>query len=160
MATEQRPGIHVRQAAPGDLETLMEFNAAMAWETEGKALDPARLRAGVAAGLEPDGRGFYLVAEVSGRVVGQLLVTTEWSDWRNGDFWWMQSVYVDPGHRRLGVYRTLHSHVQEEARRKDEVCGLRLYVDRDNHVARQVYASLGMHDSRYDMLEIDFVLEN
>ena len=160
MAKDQHLGIHVRQAAPGDLETLMEFNAAMAWETEGKALDPARLRAGVAAGLEPDGRGFYLVAEVSGRVVGQLLVTTEWSDWRNGDFWWIQSVYVAPGHRRLGVYRTLHSHVQEEARRRDNVCGLRLYVDRDNHVARQVYASLGLHDSRYDMLEIDFVLEN
>ena len=160
MATEQRPGIHVRQAAPGDLETLMEFNAAMAWETEGKALDPARLRAGVAAGLEPDGRGFYLVAEVSGRVVGQLLVTTEWSDWRNGDFWWIQSVYVAPDHRRLGVYRTLHRHVQAEARRRDNVCGLRLYVARDNHVARQVYDSLGMQDAGYYMLEIDFVLEH
>lgn len=160
MATEQHPEIRVRRAASGDLETLVEFNAAMAWETEGKTLDPARLRAGVTAVLEHEARGFYLVAELSGRIVGQLLVTTEWSDWRNGDFWWIQSVYVGPGHRRLGVYRTLHRHVQAEARRRDDVCGLRLYVDRDNHVARQVYASLGMQDSGYDMLEIDFVLEH
>tara|TARA_B100000315_G_scaffold240093_1_gene259572 strand:- start:340 stop:846 length:507 start_codon:yes stop_codon:yes gene_type:complete len=160
MATDQSPEICVRQASSDDMETLVEFNAAMARETEGKALDLARLRAGVAAGLEQDGRGFYLVAELSGQVVGQLLVTTEWSDWRNADFWWIQSVYVDPGHRRLGVYRTLHSHVLVEARRRHGVCGLRLYVDRDNHVARQVYAGLGMQYSRYDMLEIDFVLEH
>jgi GNAT superfamily N-acetyltransferase len=158
MAKQQHPEIRVRRAVSGDLNTLVEFNAAMAWETEGKTLDPARLRAGVAAVLEQDALGFYLVAERSGRVVGQLLVTTEWSDWRNGIFWWIQSVYVEAGHRRLGVYRTLHSHLQAEARRRDNVCGLRLYVDRDNHVARQVYGSLGMRDAHYDMLEIDFVL--
>ncbi len=159
MAKDQHPEVCVRRAVNGDLNTLVEFNAAMAWETEGKTLDLARLRDGVTAVLEQDALGFYLVAELSGRVVGQLLVTTEWSDWRNGLFWWIQSVYVEAGHRQLGVYSTLHRHVQAEARRQDNVCGLRLYVDRDNHVARQVYDSLGMQNAHYDMLEIDFVLE-
>jgi GNAT superfamily N-acetyltransferase len=160
MEREQRPEICVRRATSGDLNTLVEFNAAMALETEGKTLDLARLRDGVVAVLEQNALGFYLVAELSGQVVGQLLVTTEWSDWRNGIFWWIQSVYVEAGHRRLGVYSTLHAHVQAEARSQNNVCGLRLYVDRDNRVARQVYDNLGMQDTHYDMLEVDFVLEH
>ena len=87
-----------------------------------------------------------------------MLITTEWSDWRNGYFWWIQSVYVDAEYRRRGVYRALDSHVHAEARRRGDVCGLRLYVERNNHVAQQVYSSLDMHRSHYDLFEVDFVL--
>ena len=86
------------------------------------------------------------------------MITYEWSDWRNGCFWWIQSVYVHPDHRRRGVYRALDAHVRAEAKRDGNVCGLRLYVDRDNHVAQSVYASLEMQHSHYDLYEIDFVL--
>ena len=150
--------IRVRKATPQDLDTLVEFNAAMARESEGRALEPDRVRAGVGAVLGQEGLGVYYLAETAGQVAGQLLVTTEWSDWRNGHFWWIQSVYVVPGYRRRGVYRMLHNHVLAEAKRRGDVCGLRLYVDRDNHVAQRVYASLDMHHSRYDLFEMDFVL--
>ena len=145
----------MRRATRGDLETLVAFNAAMARETEGKALDLGRLRAGVEAVLGDARRGFYLVAETAGQVVGQLLVTAEWSDWRNTYFWWVQSVYVSPDYRRRGVYRALDSHIRAEARRRGDICGVRLYVERANHVARQAYTSLGMTRSRYDLYEID-----
>ncbi len=150
--------IQVRRATRQDMDVLVEFNAAMALETEKKILDLDRLSEGVAAVFEREGRGFYYLAELSGRAVGQLLVTTEWSDWRNGDFWWIQSVYVHADYRRRGVYRTLHNHVLAEARLRPDVCGLRLYVDRDNRRAQSVYASLEMRQARYDLWEIDFVL--
>ena len=158
MAENQSSEIQVRRATLKDLKILVEFNAAMAQETESKTLEPERLRAGVAALLNDAGRGFYLVAEDSGRVVGQLFITTEWSDWRNAYFWWIQSVYVTPEFRRRGVYRKLHNHVIAESRTQSDVCGLRLYVDRDNSVAQQVYANLEMRHSHYDLWEIDFVL--
>ncbi len=150
--------IVVRNATQADLNTLVTFNAAMAMETEGKTLDLEILKKGVSAVLGQDGLGFYFMAEVEGRPVGQFLITTEWSDWRNGYFWWIQSVYVDAEYRRQGVYRALDSHVHSEARRRGDVCGLRLYVERNNHVAQQVYSRLDMHRSHYDLFEIDFVL--
>jgi len=148
--------ILVRRASIADLDTVAIFNSAMAQETEGKNLNQARLRAGVEAVLQREALGFYLVAEVAGEVVGQLLITTEWSDWRNGYFWWVQSVYVAPEHRRRGVYRALHNHVRKEALNRQDVCGVRLYVDRDNHIAQQVYRHLGMSRSHYDLYEIEF----
>ncbi len=146
----------MRRAVPEDMESIVRFNAAIALETEGKVLDAEQLREGVAAMFKRHGLGFYCVAESSGRVVGQLMITTEWSDWRNSHYWWIQSVYVDTGHRRLGVYRTLHSFVVAEAREKGGVQGLKLYVDRDNKPAQSVYASLAMSHSHYDLWEIDF----
>jgi len=146
----------VRRATPEDLDTLVRFNAAMAEETEGKALELARLRSGVAALFQDPNRGFYLVAEIGGQVAGQLLVTTEWSDWRNAFFWWIQSVYVAPVYRRRGVYRALHRYLQAEAQRHGDICGLRLYVERSNQVAQRVYSSLGMARSHYDLYEIEF----
>ena len=158
MAKDNSLEIRVRRAIPDDLDTVVGFNAALAWESEGKTLDLQRLRTGVTAVVNREDLGSYFMAETEGQVVGQLLITTEWSDWRNGYFWWIQSVYVAPGYRRRGVYRALDGHVRAQAHQRGDVCGLRLYVDRDNHVARQVYASLGMQASQYDMLEIDFVL--
>ncbi len=156
--SDARLEIVVRNATRDDLNTLVKYNAAMAEETEGKTLDLELLSKGVSAVLGQDSLGFYLMAEADGRPVGQLLITTEWSDWRNGYFWWIQSVYVDAQYRRQGVYRALHSHVHAEARRRGDVCGLRLYVERNNHIAQQVYSRQDMHRSHYDLLEIDFVL--
>ena len=158
MAAFHRWDLVVRRATLQDMDMLVEFNFALALESEGKTLDQRRLRDGVAPLFDGDDRGFYLVAEAEGRVVGQLLITYEWSDWRNAYFWWIQSVYVASEWRRRGVYRRLHDYVLDEARRREDVCGVRLYVDRDKHVAQQVYSNLGMDRSHYDMFEIDFVL--
>ena len=152
------PEIQIRKARPADLETLVSFNAAMAKETENRSLDPDQLTKGTKAVFESLDKGFYLVAEADGRIVGTLLITFEWSDWRNGTFWWIQSVYVRPGWRRWGIYRTMHEWVYNAARSSPDVCGIRLYVHRANEPAQMTYASLGMAVTQYDLLESDFVL--
>ena len=146
----------IRRATPHDLETIVRLNSAMALETEERVLDPDTLREGVGRLLSDDIRGFYLVAESAGQIVGQLMVTFEWSDWRNAYFWWIQSVYVAPEFRRKGVYRLLESSVKSQALQKGDVCGIRLYVDRDNLVAQRVYTNLGMNHARYDLFEVEF----
>ena len=156
--------IQVRPARPDDLEQLVGFNAAMALETEGLELDPERLRSGVAAVLAPPEtggpeRGSYHVAEADGAVVGALMVTREWSDWRNGWFWWIQSVYVTPEHRRRGVLSALYERVLAQARGTPGVAGVRLYVERSNARARRAYERLGMSTSSYRLLEVDLVLD-
>ena len=143
--------VRVREAGMADINVLVEFNAAMALETEGKTLDPPVLSAGVAAVIAEPKRGFYLVAELEREVVGCLLITYEWSDWRNGDWWWFQSVYVHPDHRRGGVFRALYDEVERLARVRGDVVGLRLYVERDNTRAQKTYASLGMSESAYKL---------
>ncbi|HEX9742398.1 MAG TPA: GNAT family N-acetyltransferase [Nitrospiraceae bacterium] len=152
----------VRQATGEDLDTLVRFSAAMAMETEGRRLDESRLRQGTQAVLESPARGFYTVAELAGRsprlVVGQLLVTFEWSDWRNATFWWIQSVYVDSAWRRRGVYRQMHEGILRQARQQGDVCGVRLYVEGENAVAKTVYAKVGLNVSSYHVFEDDFVL--
>ena len=128
----------------------------MAQETEGLALDADVVRPGVAAVLADDALGFYLVAEVDGQAAGQLMVTYEWSDWRNGLFWWIQSVYVRLEFRRRGVYSALHRQVTQAAQEAGGVCGIRLYVEQDNTIAQQVYESLEMHRTRYQLYEVEF----
>jgi GNAT superfamily N-acetyltransferase len=108
--------------------------------------------------LQDPSHGFYVVADAGREIAGALLITYEWSDWRNGRFWWIQSVYVPSDYRRRGVYRALEAYVKAEAEAQGDVCGFRLYVEKNNHVAQQVYANLGMVQSDYDLLEIDFVL--
>ncbi len=152
----------VRLARPGDVNALVNFSAAMAIETEGRTLDTERLRRGTLAVLKSPARGFYLVAELPEGsltvVVGQLLVTYEWSDWRNATFWWIQSVYVHPNWRRHGVYRRMHESVLAQARAQEEVCGVRLYVEASNTVAQTVYRRVGLSPSPYQVFETDFVL--
>ena len=138
--------IVLRQATPADRPTLAEYNRRLAWETEHKTLDADTLAAGVAAVLEDVSRGVYYVAEEAGEVVGQLMITTEWSDWRNGWFWWIQSVYVREDYRRRGVFRALYDHALAEAKRRGDVVGLRLYVERENLRAQQTYRDLGMEE--------------
>ena len=142
----------IRPALRPDLPQLVAWNAAMAWETEHKALDPLLLERGMAAVLDEPRRGFYLVAELAGVAVGCLLVTYEWSDWRCGDFWWIQSVYVAAEARRRGVFRALHSAVAQRAREAGAV-GLRLYVETENQHAQATYAGLGMQRCHYLMYE-------
>jgi ribosomal protein S18 acetylase RimI-like enzyme len=149
--------ITIRSAAPTDLEIVAASNAAMALETEGRALDGPTIRRGVAALLADPGKGFYLLAERGGAVVGQLMVTFEWSDWRAGTFWWIQSVYVAPAARRAGVYRALYRRLLAMAREDGGVCGIRLYVDRANARAQATYAALGMERAHYELYEVDFV---
>ncbi|HSA91351.1 MAG TPA: GNAT family N-acetyltransferase [Burkholderiales bacterium] len=145
--------MRIRVATSGDAATLIDFNAAMARETENKELLPEVIGAGVRSLLGNPASGFYVVAEEDGRLVGSLMVTREWSDWRNGDFWWIQSVYVRPEARRRGVYRNLYRHVQELAASDPGVCGFRLYVDRENAAAQGTYGALGMKATRYLVFE-------
>lgn len=148
--------LNIRAAVAGDAAIIAEFNTAMAWESEGIALDGATLRAGVSAALADPAKAFYLLAEVSGNPVGQLMVTTEWSDWRNGWIWWIQSVYVKPERRRQGVYRRLYRRLQEIAAERGDIRGMRLYVMRENWRAKRTYESLGMSHSEYDLYESEF----
>ena len=153
MSAEQEAP-RLRSASPADVPVIAAFNAAMARETEGKELDPARLEAGVRGLLDEESRGFYLLAERGGELVGQLMVTYEWSDWRNGTFWWIQSVFVAAPHRRSGVYRALHDEVQRRAREAG-ACGLRLYVEQENAAAQATYRALGMDATRYLLFEVE-----
>ena len=150
--------ISIRAARPTDLEFLVDGNARMAAETEDRELDRELLAEGVAAVFADHRRGHYYVADDGEDPVGQLLVTREWSDWRCGWFWWIQSVYVVPEARGRGIYSQLYAHLTELARRDPEVCGLRLYVDQGNSHASMVYQRLGMKDSGYRVYEEDFRL--
>jgi len=154
--------LRIRDAEPADAALLAHWAQAMAWETEHKRLDEATVRAGVEAGLADAARARYFIAmqdapvagrETIGVAVGTLMLTREWSDWRNGDWWWIQSVYVAPEHRRQGVFAALYRHVEALARAAPEVIGLRLYVERANATAQRTYAALGMQDAGYAIYE-------
>lgn len=152
----------VRRARPDDASAIVSFSAAMALETEGRHLDRTRLREGTITVLESSAHGYFMVAELTHhdevQLAGQLMVTYEWSDWRNAAFWWIQSVYVDPKWRRRGIFRRMHQTVIQEARVRPDVCGVRLYVDKDNPIAQAAYERLGLIRSAYQIYESDFVL--
>jgi len=158
--------LRIRDADPEDTALLAQWAQAMAWETERKRLDPDTVRAGIAAGLADPAKARYFIAmhdaDVAGREtigvpVGTLMLTTEWSDWRNGDWWWIQSVYVPPEQRRRGVFAALYRHVEQRARDAPGVVGLRLYVEQHNAAAQRTYAMLGMRDAGYAIYEQLFV---
>jgi GNAT superfamily N-acetyltransferase len=144
----------VRSATPDDAPVVIDFNCRLAQESEGKTLDPTLINPGVRAALADPNKALYFVAvDDNSHIVGQMMITFEWSDWRNGWFWWIQSVYVKPEARRRGVFRALYEHVRAEAARRTDVIGLRLYVDNDNVHAQQTYLRLGMVRSNYFVLE-------
>jgi len=145
--------LHLRRGELRDADAIARFNAQMAFETEGKELIPGVIAAGVRRLVETPSLGFYLVAEHEDRVIAGLMVTNEWSDWRNGLFWWIQSVYVEKAFRRQGVYRRMYEKVRELATADAGVCGFRLYVEKDNEVAHATYASLGMKETDYLLYE-------
>jgi ribosomal protein S18 acetylase RimI-like enzyme len=143
----------IRRALSQDVTELAEFNTSTALETEGIELIPEVATAGVRAMIDNPQMGFYLVVELDNEIQASLMVTTEWSDWRNGMFWWVQSVYVRPPYRRQGLYRELYARVKELAEQEPAVCGFRLYVERDNVNAQKTYQSLGMLETDYKLFE-------
>ncbi len=146
--------LQIRPACQEDLPILIDFNCRLAWETEGKTLPAATIEAGVRAMLADPAKGRYFVAEWKDEVVGQLGITLEWSDWRNGNFWWIQSVYIRTDVRRKGVFRSLFEFVRTAAERESEVIGIRLYVEEENLSAQATYRSLGMSKTHYQLMEI------
>lgn len=146
----------VRDAKPSDVTFLVESNAHMALETEQKTLSRVTLERGINAVFDHPDRGYYLIAERAGQPVGCLLVTFEWSDWRNGQWWWIQSVYVVSAARRSGVFRALYAEVERRAKDVASVIGLRLYVERDNARAQSTYRASGMEETSYRLMEMAF----
>ena len=145
--------VFCRPAQEGDADTLIQFAMAMARETEQRELSAETISQGVKSLLKNPRYGFYVVAESQSEIAGSLMVTTEWSDWRNGLFWWIQSVYVKPAYRRQGIYRSLYKYIKQRVTREGNVCGLRLYVERKNTVAQSTYQSLGMTETPYKVYE-------
>lgn len=143
----------IRAATIDDCEIISEFNTRLAAETEGKALVPDVIRAGVKTVLSDQRHGRYFVAVSNNLVVGQMSHTREWSDWRNGEIWWLQSVYVRPDFRSQGVFRALYRHVEQLATNSSDVIGLRLYVENHNRKAQDAYLRLGMKDASYAVME-------
>ena len=152
--------ISIRLGEMKDADVLARANIAMAWETEHKRLDPATVARGVRTVLGNPQHGFYVVAIKDGQIAGSLLVTFEWSDWRAGLFWWIQSVYVKPPLRRGGVFKRLYEFVEALAAQRPEVCGIRLYVEQSNHTAKQTYASAGMQETGYRIYEKLFQVDS
>jgi GNAT superfamily N-acetyltransferase len=149
------PGLQIRRARPSDRIVVAEFNRRLAVETEGKRLAAAVLEAGVAAALSDPGRLCYWLAEAGdpAEVLGQAAITTEWSDWRNGWIWWLQSVYVVESHRGRGVFRALFRQIRAEARSQSDVIGLRLYVEDSNESALRTYRALGLEPGGYSLYQ-------
>lgn len=148
--------IHIRDATPDDRAIIAEFNSRLAAETEESPLDPAIIGPGVARILGDGTLGRYWVAEVDGDIAGQIMATCEWSDWRNGMLWWLQSVYVRDEHRRSGVFTALYRHVETLAREAPDVVGIRLYVEKHNTRAQETYARLGMKMTSYRVMQVEF----
>jgi ribosomal protein S18 acetylase RimI-like enzyme len=155
---------NIRLANNQDAPAIAQFNSAMALETEGKRLMPTVIGAGVANLIANPERGFYLVCEDKAGPIASLMITTEWSDWRNGNFWWIQSVYVKPEFRKQGIYRSMYEHLKALSLADGNVCGFRLYVEKDNTTAQKTYRSLGMSETDYLVYEemksgVDFLVK-
>lgn len=150
------PPIEIRQADINDVEIVADFNIALCRETEHRDLDRATVLEGVRRFVSESSRGRYFVAVINGEVVGQTAHTFEWSDWRNGEIWWIQSVYVHPHHRSKGVFTTLFSHIKALGEADADCCGIRLYMEQENHGARVSYQRLGFEQAGYEVFELLF----
>ena len=152
-------GLQIRLATTADIDAIVEMNAEMAREMEGKTLDLARLEKGVAAVVgAPEARlGFYVVAEVSGEAVAVMHVVYEWSPWRNATFWWLANVFVRRDWRRRGVYTAMHGFVESRAANEAGVCGIRLFTTAENDTAQRAYDSVGMTSEAAFFCEVDYV---
>ena len=144
--------ILIREADESDVSTLIKYNRAMAEETENILLDQSILQSGIEKALTLEDC-YYFVAEIDGKIVGQTMITSEWSDWRNGSMWWMQSVYVHPDYRKQGVFQSIFKYIETLAKKNPGIKALRLYVMQDNQAGRSAYQSLGMEDSGYVIYE-------
>lgn len=151
-----KQSIQIERASSEDAEIIARFNQAMALETEDKPLDWDNIYPGVQALLNDESKGFYLVARMDQTVVGCLAITYEWSDWRNGLFWWIQSVFVDEHARGKGVFSAMYGYIKSLASADSGNCGIRLYVEKDNTRAQRTYEKLGMIETEYRLLEEEF----
>jgi GNAT superfamily N-acetyltransferase len=151
-----QPIIETRQAVITDVAAIAGFNIALCRETEGRELDAVTVSEGVRRFVSEPARGRYFVVLLDGEVVGQTAHTFEWSDWRNGEIWWIQSVYVHPQHRGRGVFRALFAHIRQLGETHADCCGIRLYMERDNDSARQSYHRLGFSETGYEVFELLF----
>ena len=147
----------VSQVKICDIDSIVQFQADMAMESEGCVLDKEKVTKGVTAAMLDDSKGIYWVAKYEGRTIGSLMITREWSDWNNEWYWWIQSVYVTPRYRKQGVYKTMYQKVKDAAK-ENNVSQIRLYADKTNLSAQKAYQSLGMHKSHYLMFEEDLGL--
>ena len=145
----------LRRGTLADLDTITRFNMLMAEETENITLDPSTARRGAEALIRDPDRGFYLIAEIDGKAAGQLMITPEWSDWRDQWFWWIQSVYIVPDFRRRGIFATLFNKARDLSKKRGDVAGIRLYVDENNIGAQKTYKALGMEESNYQLYEME-----
>jgi len=152
----KNPSIHIRPAILEDYTLIAENNRKMAWETEEKILEGETIQKGAYEGIKKSNRCRFFLAEIGGKVVGQAMVAYEWSDWRNGEFWWIHSVYVNPENRKQGVFKKIYEFIEALAKSNPEVCGLRLYVENENINAQNVYSKLGLKDARYKIFEKEF----
>ena len=143
----------IRNAIPKDADSIIAFNLAMAQETENRTLEGRIISDGVLRIFDEPDHGFYLVAENREEIIGTLMVTREWSDWRNGEFWWIQSVYIEKKYRRKGIYREMYQFVKKLAGSQTDICGFRLYVEKDNTIAQQTYRNLNMEETPYLLFE-------
>lgn len=150
------PTITIRPAEAADLAIIVDFNLALCRETEGRELDRVTVSEGVRRFVSEPARGRYFVALMDGELVGQTAHTFEWSDWRNGEMWWIQSVYVHPRYRGKGVFRSLCAHIRELGEQDDDCCGIRLYMERENDTARQSYLRIGFRETGYEVMELLF----
>lgn len=142
----------IKQANLADAPVIAEFNCKMAMETENLQLDSSTVGTGVENLMQRPEHGFYIVAKLNDTVCGCLMITREWSDWRNGLFWWIQSVYIEPEYRRQGIFRKMYQFISEYAK-QESVIGLRLYVEQENKIAQKTYNELGMQKSNYQIYE-------
>lgn len=142
----------ITRGAVCDIESIVQFQADMAMESEGCVLDKEKVTKGVTAAMLDDSKGVYWVAKFEKRPIGSLMLTREWSDWNNEWYWWIQSVYVIPEFRRKGVYKAMYQNVKDAAK-ANNVSQIRLYVDKTNVSAQKVYQNLGMQESHYLMFE-------
>jgi ribosomal protein S18 acetylase RimI-like enzyme len=143
----------IRIGKSRDIPIIADYNIAMAMETEGKTLDKEIITAGVNSIINDNSKGVYWVVEIAEELVGQLMITYEWSDWRNGTMWWIQSVYVSEDFRRQGIYTSLYENLINLAKKDEDCCGIRLYVEKQNTRAIETYAKLGMHNAGYEIME-------
>ena len=143
----------IRKGEKKDIDVIAKYNIAMALETENKILDDETITNGVSSIIKDKSKGQYWVMEIDSILVGQLMVTYEWSDWRNGMMWWIQSVYVEPHYRRRGVYSSLYNNLVKMAKLDSSCCGIRLYVEKENYKAQDTYKSLGMKNAGYEIME-------
>lgn len=145
--------ITIRKARPEEAKQIASFQVTMAHESEGMVLDANTVEQGVAAVFQDPGKGFYLAAELDGELIGCLMVTLEWSDWRAKTVYWIQSLYVIPGHRRKGVFKAMYAYLKNDIQKSRDVAGIRLYVDLGNTSAIEAYEAIGMNGNHYRLYE-------